>query len=68
MMAMQTKCGLDDLSMLIYEEYFFMNATWVLLNKYSVLSSCDGDPFTNQREPTWVDQTSGDPVGVILGA
>ena len=34
------------------------------VNKYRVLSSCHGDPLTIQREFTWVDQFSGDPLGV----
>ncbi len=37
--------------------------SWVT-NKYRVLSSCDCDPYTNLREPTWIDPTSVDPLGV----
>ena len=31
---------------------------------FRVIISCDSGPFTKLRETTWVDPTSGDPLGV----
>ena len=46
---------------------FLFNITYITqttTDKYIVLSSYYGDPLINLREPTWVDQTSGDSLGV----